>query len=116
MQLSPLVCLIVGEPAERLRARDFLESCDFFDQFIERDRVFVEGENDLPADFVFLTDPEAELALFGCGDVPWIITWSHSWDWKFVSEDRVLRVPVERFPGDTKSVMRFRKLLSQISQ
>lgn len=113
MQSSPLVCLIVGEPAERLRARSFLESCDFFDSFIERDRVL---EDDLSADFAFLTDPEDEFAFFGCDEVPWVITWPQSWAWKFVSEDRVLRVPVERFPGDTKSVMRFRKLLSQISQ
>lgn len=114
MQLSPLVCLIVGEPAERLRARDFLESCDFFDQFIERDQVVAECEIDLPADFVFLTDPEAEFAFLVCVDVPWVITWHQSRVWKFVSEDRVLRVPVERFPGDSKAVTQFKKLLSQI--
>lgn len=78
MQSSSLVCLIVGEPAERLRARGFLESCDFFDQFIERDQVFADGEIGLPLDFVFLTDPEAEFAFLGFGNLPWIITWSQS--------------------------------------
>lgn len=113
MQSTPLVCLIVGKPDDRLRAREFLESCDFFSSFIERDQVFADCEFDLPLDFVFLTDPEAEFTFLGSGDVPWIITWSHSWVWKFVSEDRVLRVPPERFPRDSKSVLRFRKLLSQ---
>lgn len=110
--MSTYNCAIIGDPDARKTAVTFLTLCDFFGEFIELDSF---NQEIIEMDYVFITEPDMELGFLGIERPPWVITWSSNYQFQFIDENWILRVPPERYLRGHMRTSSFKRLLLQTS-